>query len=1314
MPLMLRPQGEQVSLPARLVELGRARRRALVLGGVFRTAAACAFAVAVAAGLDLWLDLPAAARALLLLGTVAATGFVFLRDVAAPARKPVTPLAVAQELERRFPRFNDALASAVEFLQADDDPVHGSEYFRREAIDKAEMVLDRARPERIVPSKEAWGAFWLAMLAAVVIVPLALWFSDRSGTAAKRLFDPFGKHPWPTKTVVKFTAPAAFPHRHTAGEPLDLVVSVSGVLPSRVTVQLRNAAGSQGELDIDLEATTGTGPVDVAAQLPPDRVGKDCEIRVKANDGDTDWLPVVVVAPPKLAYRDGRPAPQLHVEFPDYTDLPPLTLPDGATVVDAVPGTRVTLRAATDRRVVSAVLRPLTDMQPLRTAASVAALAADNPFAAFANQTLADDIPADIPVRVSGPNGTHLDAEFVPRIAGLYALRFTDETGITGKQTIHLNLTPDPAPVVAMDRPAATLDPTVLLPTAAVTVVARAEDRTFAVRRLFVEYRIGGPDGAWRELTLTDFGGFAPPLGAAAGGGVAAKWAKPVAVGRAATIPVAAFLKADGTPPVEGDTLTVRAAATDWDDVTALKEPGRSREEVTIRIVDKPSLDAWLQQQLAGVRPELLKLREQQRAARDRAAEVEKAATDGKLTPDDVRKLGLADRDQRAVQQKIADPRDGLRTAADQLKETVRANNLPRSPTTDRLDAVAAELGKLADKQLDAVDGPLSGAKAEAEKPDGKPDPAAIASELKKAVKQQKAVEATLDEMLRQLEQWGGAGEMRAEARLLADQLRQADAAANKAAGKVPDGKPADQLTKPEKAELGKPAEQLNRIAERADAAVSKAGRLADEKDAQAKALEGQAEGKEKAAADAKAAGDDKAARGLKNDAADLKAAAESAKAEADALRKAVKEAANDELPKELRTAADELAKNNAGNSADARKAAAEKLEKFAQALGEAAPDATAELKRTRELGDAVDKLAAEQDTLAKKVKKAAAEPDAMKREEQLQKLAREQEKLQQKAEELAEKLTRNKNPDAAEQVREAAEKMEAAKQKLEQGMPPEQAPTEAVDKLDEALEKLDRKREDDEQKLSRDQREQVAEKLKNLAERLTAADAEAARLHADVVKGKGWDRPKLGSLGDLSDRAKGLAEELLAFSEKELEPLPVFQRLTEQASRLTKQSAKLFGERRDDAADNAANPFDEKSEVAADDRSRRPLKTALRRLQHVLSALKDDPKKDSKAAGGGGMGGDMPPGGGGMGGGGMPEQPPGLPPLAQLKALRSIQAELNERTVAFDKANPDKAKLSEADADEIVELERAQREVADLFKKLAPALQNPQGMVPQ
>jgi hypothetical protein len=81
----------------------------------------------------------------------------------------------------------------------------------------------------------------------------------------------------------------------------------------------------------------------------------------------------------------------------------------------------------------------------------------------------------------------------------------------------------------------------------------------------------------------------------------------------------------------------------------------------------------------------------------------------------------------------------------------------------------------------------------------------------------------------------------------------------------------------------------------------------------------------------------------------------------------------------------------------------------------------------------------------------------------------------------------------------------------------------------------------------------------------------------------------------------------------------------------------------------------------------------------------------------------DMPQGEGTAG-----NPPRGIPPLAQIKALRSIQAELNERTTELSKRVGDPEKVSQADQEELKELRRSQQEVAELFKKLAPQLQNP------
>ena len=120
----------------------------------------------------------------------------------------------------------------------------------------------------------------------------------------------------------------------------------------------------------------------------------------------------------------------------------------------------------------------------------------------------------------------------------------------------------------------------------------------------------------------------------------------------------------------------------------------------------------------------------------------------------------------------------------------------------------------------------------------------------------------------------------------------------------------------------------------------------------------------------------------------------------------------------------------------------------------------------------------------------------------------------------------------------------------------------------------------------------------------------------------------------------------------------------------------------------------------------------AVRRLEQVLDALKPEnsvAKKDEKK-------GDIPPGMGGMPpmpmGGSAPGNGDVIPPLAQLKALRALQAELNVQTAEFDKLHPNRDKLTDEDREELKELEDAQREIAALFEQMAKLfqMQEPQG----
>src|SRR4051812_2082696 len=119
MPIILRPPGERESLPDRLAVLGRTRRRVAVAAGLFAVVALVVGAAVVVGALDAWLGLPPLARGFALAATVTAAGVVWLRMVSAPLRLRTHPLAVALELEDRYPELNDSLASAVSFLEDD-------------------------------------------------------------------------------------------------------------------------------------------------------------------------------------------------------------------------------------------------------------------------------------------------------------------------------------------------------------------------------------------------------------------------------------------------------------------------------------------------------------------------------------------------------------------------------------------------------------------------------------------------------------------------------------------------------------------------------------------------------------------------------------------------------------------------------------------------------------------------------------------------------------------------------------------------------------------------------------------------------------------------------------------------------------------------------------------------------------------------------------------------------------------------------------------------------------------------------------------
>jgi hypothetical protein len=218
MALVLRPPGSTDALSERLADLGATRKRVAVAAGVFGFLAVVLGLATLAGVLDAWLHLPPLARGLALAVTLTAGGVLWLRGVSRSLTLRTDSLSVALELEEQYPTLNDALASAVSFLEADDAEGRGiSGRLQTAAVKSALRLADRHEFERLVPARAFWRAGWACAVVLAVLVPLVLVDTTRATTALVRLADPFGHHPWPTKTRVEILVPEALPARVPTG-----------------------------------------------------------------------------------------------------------------------------------------------------------------------------------------------------------------------------------------------------------------------------------------------------------------------------------------------------------------------------------------------------------------------------------------------------------------------------------------------------------------------------------------------------------------------------------------------------------------------------------------------------------------------------------------------------------------------------------------------------------------------------------------------------------------------------------------------------------------------------------------------------------------------------------------------------------------------------------------------------------------------------------------------------------------------------------------------------------------------------------------
>ena len=302
--------------------------------------------------------------------------------------------------------------------------------------------------------------------------------------------------------------------------------------------------------------------------------------------------------------------------------------------------------------------------------------------------------------------------------------------------------------------------------------------------------------------------------------------------------------------------------------------------------------------------------------------------------------------------------------------------------------------------------------------------------------------------------------------------------------------------------------------------------------------------------------------------------------------------------------------------------------------------------------------------------------PDAKEREKQLQKLAKEQAEVQKELDRQLQRLAKMNANSAARAGSKATAKMEKAQQGLEQDQG-EQAgkdQEDALAELEDAQERLKQARKDAEEMLAMEQLSRMGDRLISLAQRqdkivTSTVDYEKLRMGQQE---KLTSAQRKGIVG-LGRTQAGLKEETGELIEK-LEGAPVFALTLKRAAQ---------------GMDTASERL---QAMKTDDETQRAAKAAANRFKQLLESLKPDQGKPGGPQKGGQGEGD----GGGGGGGGD-----GIPASAQVKMLKALQEEINERTEYYDELRRRKKELTPAQDGELQRLETDQGTLADLVRDL-------------
>jgi hypothetical protein len=996
---------------------------------------------------------------------------------------------VARRIERIEPSLAHRLSAAVDFLaQPEQAATAGSVDLRRAVIAETEAMSAGIDFRRAIDPRRLWGSIALLVGMFAVAGGLAAAQRGAAGLALRRLAMPWRSDlAWPRRHDLAW---AKSPTTMAVGDDFEVeLVDRAGDLPERVEIQIRRETSSGTRLE-----TQEMKPLDERMVFRLDNVREGFAYRARGGDDDAmPWTLVAVLEPPKVTELE------IVVTPPAYTGLPRST---AGRIVKAIHGSSLAVRGAVDRPIVRAALR-----------------------GEAAEQSLPE-------VQIVG-DGRHFVVPASPQAvwpvqaSGALWIEIEDESGlVTSRDTrFELQALADQPPTIGWETPP---DQAYVTARARLPVRAIVKD-DLAVRLVELRYLRPGSSGDGERVVPL----FVGPERAQPIGGMA--------VGESHTIDYVWDLS-QLAGLAAGDVLAVRITAEDY-----LPQLATSLVRKLTIITDQ-ELESRLAQKQTSVLSQLSEALRLERECRQQLTALEERLSAGEpLDESHINQLQSLQFNQRQVDKLLGANPEGVEGQLTQLLAELTANQLEAGTTAARMRDLAAQVRRLNQEPLPAINQQLTEAfKAwRAAADEGTPAENLPLPLAEVSARQQEVIDA-LEGMLGSLTEWDSfsrlareVGQLRSEQEKISTETETLRLAAIAAIGQPADHQAALRQLARRELDL---ARQFDKLQGRMEAMLARL-----------------------------TATDPVAASKL-----------------ADALSAARRLA----IGGRMRTAADELGRVRLSPAREAQTAALDGLTELLDVLSSRRDDDLA--RSTQALRGAASDLAgmiAAQQALQQEIEAAEADADAANQKRRLERLARELAQLEQQIQDLSRRLQRLGAPRAAAAVGAAGQRAGAAAQQAAAGDADQaqQENEQAGSRLEEAQREVATAIAQAEQELAQQQLAQMQQWIEGLLARQKNVVSEAERLEQTrQAAGGQLPDPEQATLRSLAGEQRAVADET--------------EHLRQKLSAAAAFEFALSAARKDMQSASDALGHGQTGPTAA-----RPAQSAAQRLAQMLEALAPD-----------------------------------------------------------------------------------------------------------